>query len=167
MKQARLDCQLGQNGNPVSGSSSWRSCLAGPEKRIAATGELSQDSLVRGLLLYGQRLNAYAFHLARVEWSVFGTLTWRDDARTRDTRASEQLRSGDFHWLIGMTCGRLSLRPRNLAIYRKTEWGLAKRGHCNFLIGRRGTEKTTPLQLANTLQDLWSTGSQAKGRAEV
>ena len=102
-------------------------------------------------------VSGYGFHLEKVAWSIFGTLSWEKDAATRYSESAEQLRQRDFHQLVGKSCGRLKLRPRNLAIYGKTEWGADMRGHYNFLIGRQGTEKTTPEIMAATMQEFWST----------
>lgn len=97
-----------------------------------------------------------AYHLAKIDWAIFGTASWMDDSATRYSEAAKQIRQRDFRQFIWHTCSRLKLRPRNLAIYGKTEWGADMRGHYNFLIGRQGTEKTTPEIMAAILQDFWS-----------
>jgi hypothetical protein len=100
-------------------------------------------------------VSGYGFHLEKVAWSIFGTLSWEKDAATRYSESAEQLRRDDFSWFVGKSCGRLKLRPRNLAIYGKTEWGADRRGHYNFLIGLQGTEKTTPEIMAANMQEIW------------
>ncbi len=66
--------------------------------------------------------NAYLPHLQKVDWAIFGVVEWHEQDHLGYTEAAEQLRATDFHWLLGATCGRLKLRTRNLAVYRKTEW---------------------------------------------
>jgi len=61
------------------------------------------------------------------------------------------LRRRDYRWLVNMTCARLRLRPRHMAIYSKTEWGPTHRGHSNFLIAKYGTRNVPPALLAKTL----------------
>jgi hypothetical protein len=69
----------------------------------------------------GNRTNGVAYNLAKIDWAVFATLSWDNNSATRYTEAAEQIRREDFSRLIGHACGRLRLRPRNLAIYGKTE----------------------------------------------
>ncbi len=107
-------------------------------------------------VLSEKELNPIAYHLAKVEWAVFGTGTWINDSATAYSQAAEQIRQQDYHRLIWHTCRHLNLRPRNLAIYRKTEWGGGMRGHYNFLLARHGTKDTPPQLLAATVQDYWS-----------
>src|ERR1035437_2595006 len=107
-------------------------------------------------VLSEKELNPIAYHLAKIEWAVFGTVTWDRDVATAYSDGAEQIRRADFHRLIGHACGHLRLRPRNLAIYGKTEWGGGMRGHYNFLVGRQGTEKSTPEIMAATMQEFWS-----------
>ncbi len=145
--------------------SMWRSCLAPPAPWAVRSKQSDRDQLVVKLLDKQRSLNPFAFHLAQVEWSVFGTLTWRQEALTRDNSFAERLRRCDFRWLVNMTCGRLRLRPRHFLIYRKTEWGPTRQGHYNFLIAKRGTKNVPPQQLADTLQSVWTDGH--KGRALV
>jgi hypothetical protein len=101
-------------------------------------------------------MSAYAYHLEKVEWAVWGIATWDGTSKSGTSEASEQLRRADFFRIIGKTCTRLRLRHRHLAIYAKTEWGRGRRGHCHFLIAKHGTQSTTPAILAATIQELWS-----------
>lgn len=129
--------------------------------------EQNRCSLVEALIPRTRSLNPYAYHLEQIDWLIFGTLTWEQDALTSYTQRAEDLRRKDFYRLIGLTCGRLGLRTRELAIYRKTEWGKGKRGHCNFLIARYGTHNVTASELAKTLQDAWTWGGKPLGRAKI
>jgi hypothetical protein len=107
-------------------------------------------------VLYEKELNPRAYHLAKIGWAVFGTASWMNDSATAYSEAAEQIRQRDFHRFIWHTCNRLNLRPRNLAIYGKTEWGGGMRGHYNFLVARHGTKDTPTELLAATMQDFWS-----------
>ena len=103
------------------------------------------------------KLNPVAYHLEKIDWSVFGTLTWETEAATRYSVFAEGIHLKDFHWFISKTSSRLKLQRRKLAFYGKTEWGAAMHGHYNFLIARQGTEKVSPQLLASTMQDIWRT----------
>jgi hypothetical protein len=108
-----------------------------------------------------ERLNPYAIHLQRIEWAIFGTLTWEDDARTKYTEPAEQLRRDDFKQFIEATCGWVKIRSRELPIYSKTEWGEGMRGHCNFLVGRQGTEKVAAERLSAVMIEIWKPTGRA------
>lgn len=126
-----------------------------------------KDSVLLPVLLRHKRtLNPYAYHLAKVDWSVFGTLTWEQDIFCDYTLDAELLRRGDFYWLICVACKKLKLRQRRLAIYRRTEFSQGMRGHCNFLIAKRGAEKVTSRELAHTLTRIWTQESW-KGLAVI
>lgn len=107
-------------------------------------------------VLSEKELNPIAYHLAKIDWAIFGTLSWMDDSATRYSEAAEQIGQRDFRRFILHTCTRLKLRPRNLAIYGKTEWGGGMRGHYNFLVARHGTKDTPPELLAATMLKYWS-----------
>ena len=113
------------------------------------------------------RLNPIAYHLEQVEWAIFGTITFRNDALTFDNTLSEELRKGACRKLIGKTCTKLGLRHRRLLYYGKSEFGAGNRGHYNFLIGKDGTESVTPSELANVLQQLWTGGMCPQGTAVI
>lgn len=100
-------------------------------------------------------LNPIAIHLAKIDWTLFGTLTWEKDSATTSSPRAEQIRQEDFLRLIGHACGRLRLRQRNLAIYGKSEWGAGMRGHYNFLVARHGTKNKTPEKMAEIMHDYW------------
>jgi hypothetical protein len=99
--------------------------------------------------------NPVAYHLEKIGWAVFGTLTFETEAAIRYSRFAEHIHLKDFHWLIAKTASRLKLQTRNLAFYGKTEWSGVMRGHYNFLIARQGTEKVSPELLASTMQEIW------------
>jgi hypothetical protein len=111
--------------------------------------------------------NPIAYHLEQINWSVFGTITFKNDSFTYDNKVSEQERSKVFHRLIGCTCTKLRLRNRRLIYYKRTEWGAGQRGHINFLIGKNGTESVTPLELSEKMQTFWTGGLFPIGTAVI
>ena len=127
----------------------------------------TESSLVASLLprLQDRSFNPWAYHLYKIDWSVFGTGTYENDYLAYNTDRAEKLRQIDFRYFIACVCAKHRLRIKNLLFYGKTEWGANKRGHYNFLIGRRGTEKVSPEILAASMQELWSTGEHRRGRA--
>jgi hypothetical protein len=141
-----------------------RQCLFPSVQRITTLKEATPSLLVGELLSDGikpNKLNGYSYHLDKIDWAVIGWLTWANDSRAYRTDASEKLREQDFKKLINNVCGFYHLRDRQLLYYHKTEWGVA-RGHYHFLLGRHGTEKVNPADLAQTMQRFWE-----NGRADV
>jgi hypothetical protein len=106
--------------------------------------------------------NGMAYHFSPISWAIFGVLTWDHVGRTRCNDFSEEKRVADFNGLIHFTSSKLRLRPRNLGIYHKTEWGVYLRGHYHVLIARQGTEKVSPELLAETLKAFWCRYGYAK-----
>jgi hypothetical protein len=119
------------------------------------SGESESHSLERGVSLNQNKYHPYLYHLRKIPWAIFGTLTWSDSTRRRDTPHAEWLRCEDFKGLIGATCGQFRLRRKNLALYHALEWGKAEECHFHFLIAKNGVERVAAPILAETVQNLW------------
>jgi hypothetical protein len=114
------------------------------------------------------RPNAYAYHLEKVKWAIFGTITFLDDVFTYDTKlAGGEMRRDACRLLICKAASRVGLRPRRLLYYGKSEFGRGKRGHYNFLIGRDGTESVPAGAYAAKMQDMWTGGLKSQGTAVI
>ena len=138
---------------------SWHSCLTStslPQNH----GETRADggTALERWLLSNQRhpISPYAFHLAKLDWAVFGALTFNSDFLRGESVGAQRKRVDLFSRLLGKTCERNHLRRRNLAIYRKTEYGSAMQAHFHFLIAAKGLGACSPEQFAQTAQELWT-----------
>jgi len=147
---------------------SWQ-CRQLPADRLAVLNGGTESSLECMLLprLKDRSFNPMAYHLAKIDWSVFGTGTFALDWLTHNTAKAEEFRRKEFFNLLFCVCMKHRLRQRDLVYYGKTEWGANKRGHFNFLIGRRGTERISPESLAASMQELWTTGNHRRGNAKI
>lgn len=97
-----------------------------------------------------------AHHLLKIEWSVFGTVTWDDPMARIDSPEGEQLRRHDFDRFILKTATVFKLRPKNIAVYQSMERGAASQCHYHFLIAKKGLEKVTDIaQLCMTMEQIW------------
>jgi len=131
-------------------------------------GGVQKDSLVDMLLRYPSTNNPIAYHLAQVNWSIFGTLTWQVDSRSINTATAKTLRMNDFRWLMLNACAILRIKTKRLAFYRKTEWGGGDRAHYNFLIAKDGLPAdVTAKTLADTLSRVWRQPSGHRGLCEI
>jgi hypothetical protein len=155
-------------GDIVCQPDSWQFSQLSTDERTSLNGG-TESSLVCSLLprLQHRSFNPMAYHLAKIDWSVFGTGTFEHDWLTFNTAKAEDFRQIEFFSLIGCLCAKHRLRARNLVFYGKTEWGENRRGHFNFLIGRRGTEKISPEILAASMQELWTSGERRRGIAKI
>jgi len=45
-------------------------------------------------------INPTGFHLAQIEWAIFGALTWREDALATGTEWAHNMRLKDFYRLL-------------------------------------------------------------------
>lgn len=109
------------------------------------------------------RLSPFAYHLGKVEWGVFGTLTFGSSWLTSQSLRAKAVREKLFNDLLKETCKRCGSRYRNLAVYRKTEYGGAMQAHHVFLIAAKGLYPSTPEQFATTSQTVWSSGQMLAG----
>lgn len=117
--------------------------------------EVEKASLVFSLSSRHSKHDALLYHLIDVEWSVFGTLTWKGGYRRLPTWNAEKLRRADFGLLKLNTCRLLNIRPKNIAYYHAMEYG-AGESHFHFLIARKGIERHDSATVANTMQTLWN-----------
>jgi len=111
-------------------------------------------------------INPTGFHLAQIEWAIFGALTWREDALATGTEWAHNMRLKDFYRLLGVSCSKNRLRPRRLMVYAKSEWGNDRRGHLHFLIGKTGMDSIASADMAETMRAVW-TELFAKGTAFI
>jgi hypothetical protein len=116
---------------------------------------VQKAALVDYLSPKNSKHDALLYHLADVEWSVFGTLTWDNWYRRLPAVNAEKLRRADFGLLKLNTCRLLNIRPKNLAYYHAMERG-AGECHFHFLIARKGIERHDPATVANMMQTLWN-----------
>jgi hypothetical protein len=107
--------------------------------------------------------NGVAYNLAKIDWAVAFYLTWEFESRIASTDFSEQRRESDFNNLLGSICVRHKLHRRNLAYYRKTEWGKSGRAHYNALLARQGTKNVSPDLIVESAAQLW----RPHGLAEI
>jgi hypothetical protein len=94
------------------------------------------------------------YSIARVDWKVFGSLTWRTIARRRPN--AQHKRERDFRHLVLLAAKALKLSPRQFHYYHALEFGAAGECHFHFLIAKAGLEKVTDATLADCLERIWS-----------
>jgi len=97
----------------------------------------------------------YLEAFSRVEWFLFGSLTWKFESRRALTDRAEFNRQRDFRSLLTVFCIKHRLRYKSLAFYRAREFGGSMQPHYHFLIARHGLEDLSAVQCALTLKCLW------------
>ena len=144
-----------------------------------ADGAKHKEDCNSSLVLFsyskGQIYNAMQWHLRKIDWFLFITLTWRPTtwipryykrpdgtlqvsdghSRTNDTDYAESLRYGDFKWFVEGVCGKLKLRSRKLVYYVKPEFN-GSGGHYHMLLGRDGTNGIPRSVIAQTMEEIWT-----------
>ena len=95
-------------------------------------------------------------HLPRIDWAVFGTVTWKNAGRRLDSDRASQNREKDFNGALHQTCAVLKLHTRDLVFYRATEFGAAGECHYHFLVAKVGLRHITPEQFAKVFTQLWT-----------
>jgi hypothetical protein len=133
------------------------------------------DKEILKLLLEGKVLvdspsryfNPICLSLGKIDWAIFGCLTFQRDFLTYDTKDSEALRQTEFRRLLTGACAKHNVRPRNLLFYIKTERGVSDRGHFHFLIGKERIETVSPEGFSKTMRELWTSGAYRRGTAKI
>lgn len=95
-------------------------------------------------------------HLECIEWSIWGTLTWKDPFRRLDVYEAEKARRLDFKELVKKTRSAVGLRGKEIYYYHATEYGRAGENHLHFLIWNTKPMRVPHLVLAHTMQDYWT-----------
>jgi hypothetical protein len=106
-------------------------------------------------LINPKRTHPIAYHLLKIKWAVFGTLTWADDSFRKDTPLSEKLRFKEFYLLIKRACQLLHLKKDDILFYVTNERGRDCDCHLHFLIATNGLRGISNKKLSLTLNYLW------------
>jgi len=101
------------------------------------------------------KFHALLHHLPKVDWAVFGMVTWSSALRRRDTPMASMGRKYDFFGVLRRTCSRLKLRLGDIAVYSATEFGSAGECHLHFLVARAGLRHVTPEEFAREFTHQW------------
>jgi hypothetical protein len=107
------------------------------------------------------KYHPYLYHLNKINWLIFGSLTWANEHRRKYSPIANWKRNNDFNDFINIFGGQFKFRKRNLCYYKATEFGGAGEVHCHFLIAREGRDHIEPDIYCNYLNDLWVNQMQA------
>jgi hypothetical protein len=95
-------------------------------------------------------------HLEKIYWSVWGTITWKNDFRRRGNWDAEKSRRIDFKQLLEKTRTDVGLRGKDIFYYHATEHGKAGEHHFHFLILNKKPLRVSNSLLAQKMQDFWN-----------
>ena len=113
--------------------------------------ELTDNQLIKLLSNY----HPYLYHLIKIKWCIFGTLTWNKQSRRRDTPRAESNRRTDFNDLIRAFRIKFGIGRKHLAYYKATEFGVTGEAHVHFLIALKGIEQLSAVECCDALKNLW------------
>jgi hypothetical protein len=108
-------------------------------------------------------INPISESLSKIDWKIFGCLTFDNNKFTHDLKFSEDLRKKEFLNLMNGIRGEFRLRGRDLMFYGKSEFGVAKRGHYHFLVGESGLETIQASKLASRMAAMWTDKNHYRG----
>jgi hypothetical protein len=115
---------------------------------------LQKNELDVNYKLY-DRYHPYLYSLNKVNWFIFGSLTWKFESRRGLSEKAQWLRRRDFSGLLTSFCNMYRLRGRHLAYYRATEFGNAAQPHFHFLIAKKNLEHLSAGDCSQTLKQFW------------
>jgi len=100
----------------------------------------------------------YFEELIKIEWAVFGVLTWKDPRYRAMTGLGIDARDKEFWDFIMGMCVELRLRSKYVGVYKADEFDPHKHGHIHFLIAKDGLAGVEPRVLVETLKENWAKG---------
>ena len=123
-------------------------------------GRLDEMAAHMNELDIGINFNHHKFHpllhhLPKVDWAIFGTLTWSEALRRLRSAEAHWWRHYDFRGALFRVCKLLGLRGDDIAIYYATEFGGAEECHFQFLVARAGLRHVTPEEFAREFTHQW------------
>jgi hypothetical protein len=103
--------------------------------------------------------NPIVFSLRKLDWAVFGCVTWSDTYCQRDSRKAEFFRRGDAIRYFQVVCACLGLRFRKLVLYSKEELGSSgQQAHLHFVIAKDNLDGVSVAKLVLALHVNWRHG---------
>lgn len=137
-----------------------RPCLltVGANESLPCVDSLEDSFCLEGFnqATYGQKQpNPYYYHFIKLDWAVFGSLSWKNEYMHRYCYDSAQLSKRDCYSMIRNACDALGLRRKNLGIYFKPECSTGQISNAHFIIANHALKSVAPGMLADTLQSVW------------
>jgi hypothetical protein len=133
------------------------------QKRPLCTKDISTEEYNKLLLIVPYNVNPICFNLLKLDWAIFGCLTWRTASYRRDNPEVDQKRFNSFYSLIRRTCKELDLKEEEIEFFVTSERGRASECHLHFLIGRKGLREVALNRICLTMQFLWNRNPQFRG----
>jgi hypothetical protein len=96
------------------------------------------------------------YHLKDIEWSIWGTLTWKDWYRRLSGPDAEKTRHIDFIQLLQKTRADVGLRGKDICFYHATEFGKSGENHLHFLALNRKPLLASNELFAERMQSIWN-----------
>lgn len=101
------------------------------------------------------KIHPIFYSLMKVEWAIFGNLTWKKPSYRKDNPRAEQDRFNCFYSLVRRTCQSLQLKQKEIQYFVTNERGNASECHLQFLIGKNGLRDMPFDRVCLTMQFLW------------
>ena len=114
-------------------------------------------------LVNERRYNPFLFSLSKIEWALFGTLTWNIEALRTNSFNSESRRKSAFQNSMNQVSKNYRIRHKHLAYFRTTEYSPAGLGHFHFVLARKSIAWLDAANVADFIEKIW----QENGTAEV
>jgi len=123
---------------------------------------ISTEEYNRLLLTLPYKVHPICFNLLKIDWAIFGSLTWKQLSNRRDTPEMDQKRFNYFYSLIRWTCREFDLKEREIEYFVTSERGRAGECHLHFLISKRGLKKIAVDRVCLTMKSLWKQNPQLR-----
>jgi hypothetical protein len=100
--------------------------------------------------------SSYYYHLSKVNWKIFGSLTFKSKSKRNNYRTSRYSRDYDFKHLLENTFYRLKIYSDDVPYFLRHEYSESRKYHLHFLIANhRKIDHLDPYDLAGDLTSCW------------
>ncbi|NBP02668.1 MAG: hypothetical protein EBU90_21625 [Proteobacteria bacterium] len=101
--------------------------------------------------------SGYLYPLQRLNWKVFGTLTFRDKSKRYGTERSTSLRNDDFYRLLSNSFYKLKINSDIVPYFLRHETALTSGWHVHFIIADcRAFREVSARTLCGELSGSWN-----------
>lgn len=142
-------------------------CTKEDRRSDAEESRNAENGFLESSALDTRRYHPELFHLRKVQWAVFGTLTWRYEDRRQDTEQAQKNRTQDFKQLLKLLRCKLRFRGKQIKFYHATEFGTSGQGHLHFLLAKHGLEAFSDQGIASLLKFIWELEIVLEGKVRV
>ena len=100
--------------------------------------------------------DSISYHLEKIDWRVFVTLTFPFESFRQSTAGAHARRKIVTHRFVCQLCRALRVWHKRYSYYFREETSKGGQMHIHALLGKKGIETSTTTEISSSIQKLWS-----------